>query len=140
MGSVWRRLLVEFSVWKKTFVVFKMPILGILGALGVGQLPAEYNPKIHGPYDPAIYYGPKDKPFGQVKISELPGWLSRRGKTPLAMSRCFGRAYWRYLHKYCYPRKAGIAPFVHICFFLAVGSWILNHKKLREHKLWEHHW
>lgn len=25
--------------------------------LGMGQYPVEYNPKIHGPYDPARYYG-----------------------------------------------------------------------------------
>lgn len=25
--------------------------------MGIGDYPAEYNPKIHGPYDPARYYG-----------------------------------------------------------------------------------
>lgn len=28
-----------------------------------GKLPAEYNEKIHGPYDPSMYYG-KSKSFG----------------------------------------------------------------------------
>ena len=26
---------------------------------GLGELPKEYNPKVHGPYDPAVYYGPR---------------------------------------------------------------------------------
>lgn len=25
--------------------------------MGLGEYPAEYNPKVHGPYDPARYYG-----------------------------------------------------------------------------------
>ena len=25
---------------------------------GIGELPKEYNLKVHGPYDPAVYYGP----------------------------------------------------------------------------------
>ena len=25
---------------------------------GLGELPKWYNVKVHGPYDPAIYYGP----------------------------------------------------------------------------------
>merc|ERR1712018_1025974 len=52
---------------------------GLSKMFGLGELPKEYKPKVHGPYDPAIYYGPKDKAFGNVKISELPGWLGRRG-------------------------------------------------------------
>merc|ERR1711936_533124 len=52
---------------------------------GLGELPKEYNIKVHGPYDPAVYYGPKDTPLGQVKVKELPGWLARRGKGPIAV-------------------------------------------------------
>jgi len=29
----------------------------IMGFFGLGELPKEYNRKIHGPYDPAVYYG-----------------------------------------------------------------------------------
>ena len=28
-----------------------------MGFFGLGELPKEYNRKIHGPYDPATYYG-----------------------------------------------------------------------------------
>ena len=34
--------------------------------MGLGELPAEYSKAVHGPYDPAIFYGKKDTPFGQV--------------------------------------------------------------------------
>ena len=32
----------------------------------LGELPKEYNKAIHGPYDPAVFYGKKDTPLGQV--------------------------------------------------------------------------
>jgi hypothetical protein len=28
-----------------------------MGFMGLGDLPKEYNRKIHGPYDPAVFYG-----------------------------------------------------------------------------------
>lgn len=28
-----------------------------------GEYPVEYNPKVHGPYDPARYYGKRKKSF-----------------------------------------------------------------------------
>ena len=34
--------------------------------MGFGELPKEYNKAVHGPYDPAIFYGKKDTPLGQV--------------------------------------------------------------------------
>ena len=33
----------------------------------LGQLPKEYNKAVHGPYDPAVFYGKKDVPLGQVE-------------------------------------------------------------------------
>jgi hypothetical protein len=34
--------------------------------LGLGELPKEYNKAVHGPYDPAVFYGKKDVPLSQV--------------------------------------------------------------------------
>jgi len=45
--------------------------------MGIGDYPAEYNPKVHGPYDPARYYGTPDKPFGQLKLGEVTIFFSR---------------------------------------------------------------
>ena len=67
--------------------------------LGFGGIPAYYNPRIHGPYRPDVYYGPskfifskfwkiffdfnfnlylfcpftEDTPLAKVKLGELPG-------------------------------------------------------------------
>ncbi|OWA53751.1 hypothetical protein BV898_18173 [Hypsibius exemplaris] len=57
---------------------------------GIGAYPVEYNRRIHGPYDQARFYGKPDTPFGQVKIWELPAWLSR-SLNPVAMSRAVSR-------------------------------------------------
>ncbi|KAH9640075.1 hypothetical protein HF086_016006 [Spodoptera exigua] len=79
--------------------------------MGFGDYPKEYNPAVHGPYDPARYYGKPDTPFGQVKINELGSWLARRNKSPQAIAGAFSRAWWRWQHKYVQPKKVGIAPF-----------------------------
>lgn len=39
--------------------------------MGIGDYPAEYNPKVHGPYDPARFYGTPDTPLSQVKLGEV---------------------------------------------------------------------
>jgi len=39
--------------------------------MGIGDYPVEYNPKVHGPYDPARFYGTPDTPFSQVKLGEV---------------------------------------------------------------------
>lgn len=28
--------------------------------MGFGEYPADYNPKVHGPYDPARFYGKRE--------------------------------------------------------------------------------
>ena len=33
----------------------------------LGQLPSGYNKAVHGPYDPAVFYGKADIPLSQVK-------------------------------------------------------------------------
>ncbi|GFG30471.1 hypothetical protein Cfor_12780, partial [Coptotermes formosanus] len=59
--------------------------------MAFGDYPAEYNPKVHGPYDPARYYGPPDTPFGQLKLSEIGAWLGRRNKNPRAIAGAISR-------------------------------------------------
>lgn len=39
--------------------------------MAIGDYPVEYNPKVHGPYDPARFYGKPDTPFSQVKLGEV---------------------------------------------------------------------
>lgn len=37
--------------------------------MGFGDYPAEYNPKVHGPYDPARFYGKREFPFRKDIVS-----------------------------------------------------------------------
>ena len=38
--------------------------------MGLGELPQAYNKAVHGPYDPAVFYGKRDVPLGQVCSSK----------------------------------------------------------------------
>merc|ERR1711972_544778 len=107
---------------------------------GIGELPKEYNIKVHGPYDPATYYGPKDTPLGQVKVKELPGWLARRGKSPIAIGRALSRAHWRWAHKYWLPVRSGVAGPIQLAMGLSVFFYFLNYPKMLHHRNWKHHW
>merc|ERR1712218_37095 len=108
---------------------------------GIGELPKEYKPKVHGPYDPAIYYGPKDKAFGNVKISELPGWLGRRGMySPVGMGRAMSRAYWRWNFKYMLPKYAGATGFLQLATGTVVFFYLINITKFWGHRNFKHQW
>ncbi|XP_012540795.1 putative ATP synthase subunit f, mitochondrial [Monomorium pharaonis] len=107
--------------------------------LQFGGYPAEYDPVKHGPYDPARYYGKPDTAFTDLKISEIPGWIARRQKSPQALVGLFSRAFWRWQHKYIHPRRGGIAPF----FQVVVGSmfvfYAMNYRKIRHHRHYKYH-
>merc|ERR1712002_751570 len=106
--------------------------------MGFGEYPAEYNPKIHGPFDPARFYGKADIPLGQVKLGELPAWLGRRsiGGIPSAMSR----AFWRRQHKYVLPKKTGFAPFAQLMVGSMAFFYLINYSKLAHHRNHKYHW
>ncbi|KAF7265242.1 ATP synthase, subunit F [Rhynchophorus ferrugineus] len=107
--------------------------------MAFGDYPAEYNPSVHGPYDPARYYGKADTPLAQVKLSELGAWIGRRNKGPQAIAGAISRAYWRWQHKYVQPKKAGIAPFLHVVFGGMGLFYIMNYGKLSHHKNYKYH-
>merc|ERR1712168_282793 len=114
--------------------------IGISKMLGLGELPKEYNPKVHGPYDPAVYYGPRDKALGQVKIGEPPGWLARRNKSPVAMGRAVSRVYWRWCHKYVYPKRTGLAPGIQLIVGWSALFYLINYRKFWDHRNYKHQW
>ena len=137
--------------------------------LGLGECHPGYNPKVHGPYDPAINYGKsklssvltcfikiivydlylrkrttpwiwiniltffsEDIPLGQVKISELPGWLARRNWTPAGIARGMSRGYWRWNHAFLQPKRAGMAGFIHWCVGICFVSYMASYGKFRK--------
>jgi F-type H+-transporting ATPase subunit f len=109
--------------------------------MGFGCYPAGYNRKVHGPYDPARYYGPKDVALADVKVSDLAKWIGRRDKSPQAMAQCISRNYFRWLDKFVVPRKAGSTCYWQAIFCLSVFSYLtLYHKSLSHHKNRKYHW
>ncbi|KAK8405157.1 hypothetical protein O3P69_001614 [Scylla paramamosain] len=106
--------------------------------MGFGEYPPEYNAKIHGPYDPARYYGKADIPFGQVKLGELGSWVGRRNMSgiPGAVSR----AFWRWNHKYMLPKKTGFAPFAQLMVGCMIVFYSINYGKMVHHRNHKYHW
>jgi len=107
---------------------------------GLGELPKEYNKAVHGPYDPAIFYGKKDIPLSQVKLYQLPAWLARRNPSPTAMARAVSRGYWRWNHKYVLPRNSGLTPALQFVVGWCGLFYVLNASKMMEHKNVKYHW
>lgn len=108
----------------------------------VGELPKAYNKAVHGPYDPAIFYGKRDVPLGQVKLQDVPSWFSRRNLSPTAMGQAMSRAYWRYvalweqqmcLFKYLSSLSDGITSTVYLSTAGSLRSfrWIFDVNFLR---------
>ncbi|KAL1117425.1 hypothetical protein AAG570_004751 [Ranatra chinensis] len=98
--------------------------------MAFGDYPAEYNPKVHGPYDPARYYGKPDTAFGQVKLGDLGKWLMRRNKSPFAVAGAMSRGFWRWQHKYVQPKRTGMAPLMQIAFGFMAVFYVLNYKRM----------
>lgn len=105
-----------------------------------GEYPNEYDPKVHGPYDPSRYYGKKDTPFGEVQLKDLSSWISRRKITPFTIGGAISRAFWRWQHKYVQPRKTGIAPFFQVVVGSGMVFYLLNFDKMKRERHYEHHW
>ena len=99
-------------------------------SMGLGELPAGYDKKIHGPYNPSLYYGKKDVPLGEVKLGQLPAWFARRSMNPIAWSRAVSRAYWRWNLKYAAARYGGMIPIYHMFAMVIGGSYLINYSKL----------
>lgn len=108
---------------------------------GYGCYPAGYNRKVHGPYDPARYYGPKDTAFGDVKMSELTQWIGRRDKSLQSMAQCISRNHTRWVDKFSAPRKATSSWVWQSIFVFCTFSYLtLYPKSLKHHKNKKYHW
>lgn len=45
--------------------------------MGFGDYPLEYNPKVHGPYDPARFYGKGKLKLLYIHIKSIIVWISQ---------------------------------------------------------------
>ncbi|KAI5724114.1 putative ATP synthase subunit f, mitochondrial [Diaphorina citri] len=107
--------------------------------MGFGDYPAEYKPQVHGPYDPARYYGKPDTPLGQVKLGELGSWFGRRNYSPRAMTAATSRAFWRWNHKYILPKKSNMAGTLHVLFGLSLFFYVINYPRISTHRIMRYH-
>ncbi|EAT36483.1 AAEL011437-PA [Aedes aegypti] len=89
--------------------------------MAFGDYPAEYNPKIHGPYDPVRYYGKPDTPLSQAAAGAV------------------SRAFWRWQHKYWKPKRMGIAPFFQAIVGGMVFFYAINCGKRKNHRNYRYH-
>ncbi|CAL1266889.1 unnamed protein product [Larinioides sclopetarius] len=106
----------------------------------IGRLPVGYNERVHGPYDPSVFYGKKDLPLSEVKVGELGAWLARRNKSPSAMAGAISRAFWRWQFKYALPKKSGLVSYVHLVVGIMGIFYVINYEHIKYHKHYKHHW
>ncbi|KAK3862805.1 hypothetical protein Pcinc_031362 [Petrolisthes cinctipes] len=106
--------------------------------MGFGDYHVDYNPKVHGPYDPARFYGKADTPLAQVKLGEVSSWLARRSVSGIPSAA--SRAFWRWQHKYVLPKKTGIAPFAQLAIGSMIFFYAINYGKLASHRNHKYHW
>merc|ERR1711992_220310 len=123
----------ETSSYTASSIAVKMPF-------GLGELPKEYNKAVHGPYDPAMYYGKPDTPLSQVKLGQLPAWFARKSKNPIDWARAVNRFYWRWNHKYLQPKHCGLTPFIQIGAMSMVLFYTMNYHKFKAHRNFKYHW
>ncbi|ELU08342.1 hypothetical protein CAPTEDRAFT_181814 [Capitella teleta] len=91
--------------------------------LGLGNFPAEYNPKVHGPYYPWKWYGAPDKAFRDVKVGELAQWLGRRNYHPFALTRAFGRGLAKWRYNWLSAKQPSMAGFLQVVIGFCVFSY-----------------
>lgn len=99
---------------------------------GWGCYPAGYNRAVHGPYDPARYYGPPDTKLAETKVSELGKWIGRRDKTPRAFTAMWSRFVFRWYDKFINPRNSGVAPYIQFIVGLSTLYYIGQYNSLRK--------
>lgn len=107
--------------------------------MGFGDYPNEYNPKVHGVYDPSRYYGKPDVPLGQVKINELENWFKRRNMSPSAIAGVVSRAWWKWQHKYMQPKRSTMAPYYQLLIASIIFTYSINYGKIKEHRNYKYH-
>ncbi|CAK9833222.1 Putative ATP synthase subunit f, mitochondrial [Anthophora retusa] len=105
----------------------------------IGNYPQGYDPSKHGPFDPSRYYGKPDTPFGDVKLTELPAWISRREKGFKQTAGLISRAYWRWNLKYIHPKKANMAPIFQAAVSLSILFYVMNYLRIRGHRSYKYH-
>ncbi|KAL3875642.1 hypothetical protein ACJMK2_033597 [Sinanodonta woodiana] len=81
----------------------------------------------------SIWYQHKgDVPFGELKLVDVPAWLSRRTFNPY---RTVNRAFWRWNIKYFDVKKGGLAWTMQLAFVISFTTFIIRY----DHHQYERH-
>lgn len=104
----------------------------------IGTLPAEYNPKVHGPYNPGTYYGKAD-PLSEVKVGDVASWIGRRNASPHGIIRAINRAHWRWMQKYLLVRKGGASGVAQFCVLMCTSYYFLQYRSHTNHRHAKYH-
>jgi len=106
--------------------------------MNIGHYPKEYNPRVHGIYNPATNYGKSD-PLSEVKVGEVGKWLSRRNYSPQGMAAAISRSYWRWMQKYVLVKKTSPAPFIQVAAGLSLFYYFFQYKSHVAHRHTKYH-
>ncbi|XP_060064203.1 putative ATP synthase subunit f, mitochondrial [Ylistrum balloti] len=90
------------------------------GIRNIGKYDPNYNPRVHGTYDPSRWYGKPDKPFMDVTVKELPAWISRRDISPFGIARAFGRGYATFKNNFFSSKNSNWKVFMIMCIPVAI--------------------
>nr|XP_018916534.1 PREDICTED: putative ATP synthase subunit f, mitochondrial [Bemisia tabaci] len=107
--------------------------------MGLGDYPLEYDRKVHGPYDPARYYGKPDTYFSEVKLGELGAWFGRRNKSPSAVVGALSRAYWRWNRRFNHCRIGNAAYPLQVIIGGAIIGYLINYPRTQNHIYRKYH-
>lgn len=107
---------------------------------GWGCYPEGYNRAVHGPYNPAKYYGPPDLKLSEVKLADLGSWIARREKSPQAFTAMMSRFHHRWLNAFWVPKKANASGLFQLIFFMSATSYLASWGHLKHHKNRKYHW
>ncbi|XP_060586130.1 putative ATP synthase subunit f, mitochondrial [Ruditapes philippinarum] len=87
--------------------------------------PVDYNARVHGPYDPARYYGKaKIQSAWDIKLGEIPSKLLAFDRNPRNVFGVFSRCISRYTARHYRAQKMPINFFMQLMFFTMTVNYI----------------
>ncbi|XP_063962135.1 ATP synthase subunit f, mitochondrial-like [Lytechinus pictus] len=78
--------------------------------------------------------------LSEVKLGQLPRWLSTCSFTPAGLVRALGRGRTRYYNKYINVVRGNIAPVGQFIATFVVLNYMWRFRVEKEHRLRKHHW
>lgn len=106
-----------------------------------GNYPKEYNRAVHGTYQPWVNYGPKDTPFGDVKLGEFKTWFARRQKTPAAAVAVASRWFHNFDRRWLDTKYGSMSKgFFQVIVMSCTMSLLLSYGYYKAERNHKYHW